>query len=141
MYDIMELSNKSLEELYSIAENLNVKRVKSYSKDELVYKILDEQAIQGVNVPIQKKQRNRIVSPKSVRVERPVQNNMEAAPAPAAQEKIQETIQEKTQEVQQNTEKQKRQRQRIAKQHTAEPAATAEEAVAETEVPENPQMP
>ncbi len=64
MYDIMELSNKSLEELYVIAENLNVKRVKSYSKDELVYKILDEQAIQGVNKPIQKKQRNRIVNPK-----------------------------------------------------------------------------
>ena len=42
MYDIMELSNKSLEELYAIAENLNVKKVKSYSKDELVYKILDE---------------------------------------------------------------------------------------------------
>ena len=65
MYDIMELSNKSLEELYAIAENLNVKKVKSYSKDELVYKILDEQAIQGVNKPIQKRQRNRIVSPKA----------------------------------------------------------------------------
>lgn len=63
MYDIMELSNKSLEELYVIAENLNVKKVKSYSKDELVYKILDEQAIQGVNKPI-KRQRNRIVNPK-----------------------------------------------------------------------------
>ena len=58
MYDIMELSNKSLEELYVIAENLNVKKVKSFTKDELVYKILDEQAIQGVNKPIQKKQRN-----------------------------------------------------------------------------------
>ena len=70
MYDIMELSNKSLEELYVIAENLNVKRVKSYSKDELVYKILDEQAIQGVNKPIQKRQRNRIVNPKlAVKVE------------------------------------------------------------------------
>ena len=71
MYDIMELSNKSLEELYAIAENLNVKRVKSFSKDELVYRILDEQAIQGANTPIQKKQRNRIVSHKSEKVERP----------------------------------------------------------------------
>ena len=71
MYDIMELSNKSLEELYAIAENLNVKKVKSFSKDELVYRILDEQAIQGVNTPIQKKQRNRIVSHKSEKVERP----------------------------------------------------------------------
>lgn len=77
MYDIMELSNKSLEELYAIAENLNVKKVKSYSKDELVYKILDEQAIQGVNTPIRKKQRNRIVSPKSVKVESPVREEKE----------------------------------------------------------------
>ena len=67
----MELSNKSLEELYAIAENLNVKKVKSFSKDELVYRILDEQAIQGANTPIQKKQRNRIVSHKSEKVERP----------------------------------------------------------------------
>ena len=66
----MELSNKSLEELYAIAENLNVKKVKSFSKDELVYRILDEQAIQGANTPIQKKQRNRIVSHKSEKVER-----------------------------------------------------------------------
>lgn len=70
MYDIMELSNKSLEELYVIAENLNVKKVKSYSKDELVYKILDEQAIQGINKPIQKRHRNRIVSPKGIKAEK-----------------------------------------------------------------------
>ena len=84
----MELSNKSLEELYTIAENLNVKRVKSYSKDELVYKILDEQAIQGVNTPIHKKQRNRIVSPKAARVERPVQQSQDMqASTPVAEEK------------------------------------------------------
>ena len=77
----MELSNKSLEELYAIAENLNVKKVKSYSKDELVYKILDEQAIQGVNTPIRKKQRNRIVSPKSVKVESPVKEVKEISEA------------------------------------------------------------
>ena len=71
MYDIMELSNKSLEELYAIAEDLNIKKVKSFSKDELVYRILDEQAIQGVNTPIQRKQRNRIISHKSEKVERP----------------------------------------------------------------------
>ncbi len=151
MYDIMELSNKSLEELYSIAENLNVKRVKSYSKDELVYKILDEQAIQSVNVPIQKRQRNRIVSPKSVRVERPVQNNMEPASAPAApsvQEKVAEKVQEKAQERtpekpvegQQNAEKQKRQRQRITKQHIVETPAAAEENIAEPETQENAQV-
>ena len=48
MYDIMELSNKSLEELYVIAENLNVKKVKSYSKDELVYKTAKSVAVKRI---------------------------------------------------------------------------------------------
>lgn len=61
MYDIIELSNKSLEELFAIAEKLNIQKIKSYSKDDLVYKILDEQAIQGVDKPINRKQRVRIL--------------------------------------------------------------------------------
>lgn len=61
MYDIIELSNKSLEELYAIAEKLNIQKIKSYSKDDLVYKILDEQAIQGVDKPINRKQRTRML--------------------------------------------------------------------------------
>ena len=48
MYDIIELSNKSLDELYAIADGLKITKVKSYSKEDLVYKILDEQAIQGI---------------------------------------------------------------------------------------------
>lgn len=62
MYDIIELSNKSLEELYAIAEKLKISKPKSFEKDDLVYKILDEQAIQGIGVPIQKKPRVRIVA-------------------------------------------------------------------------------
>lgn len=61
MYDIIELSNKSLEELYTIAEKLNIQKLKSFSKDDLVYKILDEQAIQGVDKPIQRRQRTRLM--------------------------------------------------------------------------------
>ncbi len=61
MYDIIELNNKSLEELIVIAEKLNISKIKNSSKEDLIYKILDEQAIQGVNSPIQKKQRSRIV--------------------------------------------------------------------------------
>ncbi len=82
MYDIMQLSSKSLEELFVIAENLNIKRVKSYTKDELVYKILDEQAIQGVNKPIQKKKRDRIVNPKLAKVE--ISTNIEKVEATPA---------------------------------------------------------
>ncbi|MBR7157023.1 MAG: Rho termination factor N-terminal domain-containing protein, partial [Bacteroidales bacterium] len=54
MYDIIQLSSKSLDELYAIAETLNIQKVKSFSKEDLVYKILDEQAIQGVGRPVRK---------------------------------------------------------------------------------------
>jgi len=112
MYDIMELSNKSLEELYVIAENLNVKKVKSFTKDELVYKILDEQAIQGVNKPIQKKHRNRIVSPKGIKAEK-IAN---AEPVVLQEEKeVKEVKQEETPVAEEKVEKNKRQRQRISK--------------------------
>ncbi len=122
MYDIMELSNKSLEELYAIAENLNVKRVKSYSKDELVYKILDEQAIQGVNTPIRKKQRNRIVSPKSVKVESPVKEVKEISEAKEVKGE------KETREVRE--EPARRPRQRIAR-----PDAQVQQAPAEKKAP------
>jgi len=46
MYDILELNKKLLTELRQIAKELNVKRVESFKKQDLVYKILDEQAIQ-----------------------------------------------------------------------------------------------
>ena len=45
MYDILELNNKLLPELREIAKKLAIKRVESYKKQDLVYKILDTQAI------------------------------------------------------------------------------------------------
>jgi transcription termination factor rho len=45
MYDILELNEKLLSELRQIAKDLNVKRIESYKKKELIYKILDQQAM------------------------------------------------------------------------------------------------
>ena len=45
MYEILELSKKLLPELREIGKELNIKRVESYKKQELIYKILDNQAI------------------------------------------------------------------------------------------------
>ena len=45
MYDILELNKKLLAELRDIAKDLKVKRVESYKKQDLIYKILDTQAI------------------------------------------------------------------------------------------------
>ena len=44
MYDILELSKKNQEELVAIANELKIAKVKSFSKEDLVYEILDEQA-------------------------------------------------------------------------------------------------
>ena len=44
-YNILELNEKLLPELQTIAEELGIKKVRSFKKEELVYKILDEQAI------------------------------------------------------------------------------------------------
>ena len=146
MYDIMELSNKSLEELYVIAENLNVKKVKSYSKDELVYKILDEQAIQGVNKPIQKKQRNRIVNPKLARKEQqpePVEKAKENTVLPEEKSGEAESVQQQpSQNEQQPAKRGRRPRQRIAKpdapaaeEAANNPAETVKEVEAKEETP------
>ncbi len=45
MYDILELSKKLLPELREIAKELNIKKAETLKKQDLVYKILDQQAI------------------------------------------------------------------------------------------------
>ena len=45
MYDIIELSRKLLPDLKEIAKELDIKKVESYKKQDLIYKILDTQAI------------------------------------------------------------------------------------------------
>ena len=45
MYDILELNDKLLSDLRQIAKTLNIKRVDSFKKQELIYKILDQQAL------------------------------------------------------------------------------------------------
>jgi transcription termination factor Rho len=47
MYDILELSKKLLPELREIAKELNIKRAETLKKQDLVYKILDQQAIEA----------------------------------------------------------------------------------------------
>ncbi len=69
MYDILELNDKLLADLRQIAKTLNIKRVESYKKQELIYKILDQQAVlaaqaetvepvvQEVATPVEKKEK------------------------------------------------------------------------------------
>ena len=45
MYDILELNKKLVSELRQIAKELNIKKADSLRKQDLIYKILDQQAI------------------------------------------------------------------------------------------------
>jgi transcription termination factor Rho len=46
MHDIIELNNKLVGELKEIAKNLNIPKYETLKKQELIYKILDQQALQ-----------------------------------------------------------------------------------------------
>ncbi len=50
MYDILELSKKLLPELKDIAKELKVKKAESLKKQDLIYKILDQQAIEATEI-------------------------------------------------------------------------------------------
>ena len=64
MYTISELNAKSLPELKAIAEGMGLKKIDSLLNDDLIYKILDQQAIDGskvsaANMPEKKKRGRR----------------------------------------------------------------------------------
>ena len=49
MYNIIQLNDKSLTDLQRIAQELGISKVNAFTKEDLVYKILDEQAIAGAS--------------------------------------------------------------------------------------------
>ena len=67
MYDILELNKKLLAELRDIAKELKVKRVESFKKQDLIYKILDTQAIVVSESKAAKKESPRKEGPKNER--------------------------------------------------------------------------
>jgi transcription termination factor Rho len=70
MYDILELSKKLLPELREIGKELNIKRVESFKKQDLIYTILDTQAIRDsvIKVPEKKNPPTERVAPKTPKV-------------------------------------------------------------------------
>ncbi len=65
MYDILELSKKLLPELREIAKELKIKRAESLKKQDLVYKILDQQAIEATENKIAQSKQNNNLQPGS----------------------------------------------------------------------------
>lgn len=99
MYNIIQLNDKDLSELQVIAKELGIKKTDSLKKEDLVYKILDEQVIAGATKKVaadklkeerkeeQKKKRSRVAPAKkdnkvvSATKEGEAEKAKEAAPA------------------------------------------------------------
>ena len=67
MYNIIQLTNKELGELQEIANEMGIKGAKSLERQDLIYRILDEQAIAGAQKKVatdesknERRQRTRI---------------------------------------------------------------------------------
>ncbi|MBQ8360320.1 MAG: transcription termination factor Rho [Bacteroidaceae bacterium] len=112
MYNIIQLREKELGELQEIARELGVTKMESLGKDDLVYRILDEQALAGANAKKtteSPKKRQRVSvkqgagrvytasQDKAQKLEEPgklvIPNQSEATEAPAAKEVTAETTQ------------------------------------------------
>src|SRR4030042_969464 len=73
MYDILELSKKLLPELREIAKELKIKRAESLKKQDLVYKILDQQAIEATENKAEGRNENNVLrSPNGILNQGPV---------------------------------------------------------------------
>ncbi|MDR3133294.1 MAG: transcription termination factor Rho [Prevotellaceae bacterium] len=104
MYDILTLNQKNIEELRNIANTFaKLKKVNSLEKDELIYRILDEQAISTINAKPKKtiahasgtaangerKRRNRMNKQAK---ETPQQKKDVAPPPPATSAAVEATV-------------------------------------------------
>ena len=80
-YNILELNEKLLPELQSIAEELGIKKVSSLKKEELVYRILDEQAISYAGIQAEKekekeaKKKQKTIDVKEIRLSPNIDTN------------------------------------------------------------------
>lgn len=68
MYNIIQLNEKDLSELQQIAKELGLKKTSALKKEELVYKILDEQAIKSASKKSNTDKENEGQTKKRVRI-------------------------------------------------------------------------
>ena len=86
-YNILELNEKLTTELRALAKEMGIKRPDAYRKEELIYKILDEQAIiKTKNLPPEPKAKpNNNRNRKQVEPKKEQQKNIAKATTPAAE--------------------------------------------------------
>ncbi|PKP49846.1 MAG: transcription termination factor Rho [Bacteroidetes bacterium HGW-Bacteroidetes-1] len=70
MYDIVELNNKLVGELREIAKELNVPKVEKLLKQDLIYQILDQQALNPTSASIEKENAEKARLNKRARIQK-----------------------------------------------------------------------
>lgn len=120
MYNIAELSSKEELELKAIAESMGLKKINSIDKDELIYKILDQQAIDSSKASVaksaEKKKRGRKPAEKASKkaeksTEEPEQNEVKVdAPVENTVANIEEPVVTDKADVAEKPKKEKRKR-------------------------------
>ena len=90
MYNIEELNDKLLSELKEIAEELKIKNFKRAAKQDLVYKILDEQAINPEPAKQVKSKEEKSNAVEAKQEEKPVETEAEAPEEAAVAEEPQD---------------------------------------------------
>ena len=148
MYNIIQLNDKNLSELQTIAQELGIKKPESLKKEELVYKILDEQAIAGATKKVaaekakeerkdDKKKRSRVAVQKDNKVYS-ANKNGEATKVNTSnqQQSAQQPATQQQPAQQQATSQQPAQQQTKATEQPAKKEQTSTNTVAETKAPE-----
>ncbi|WP_462281830.1 transcription termination factor Rho [Salinivirga cyanobacteriivorans] len=134
MYDILELNKKLVSELKEIAADLKIKKIESLRKQDLIYKILDQQAIKAS----EEKQSQPEEKEKKASSKRPRVRRVEKVSAKQEKKQEQETQEQETQSKPAEPEKPKAKRkQRVEKPEKAQaetkPAKPQKETVAKNE--------
>ncbi len=104
MYNIAELNSKEDSELKAIAESMGLKKINSIDRDDLIYKILDEQAINSSKASVanasEKKKRGRKPAKKALTLNENEEKTVdEKADKISEQNKIDDSVSEKKEQV------------------------------------------
>ena len=96
MYDILELNKKLLPELKDIAKDMNIKKTENLRKQDLIYKILDQQAINAASeTKIKLKEKKEVVQPKPQSQPQPkIQPQPQSQPQPQPVSPVQTVVTE-----------------------------------------------
>lgn len=128
--NIVQLREKSLQELVELAKSINLTKVDFNSKDKLVYAILDEQALQAAANRSGKTQEER---PKRKRIQKPVNQKVESVTETAKEKPA-----EQSEKIELSTEQKPKQDQAPKQENSnkkAKNATKAKESAAEAEKP------